>query len=71
MTGFEDWWLRTYKGQLGSFIIEESFKEVALAAWNEAQIKVEYLEDKILQLEIENRQLETYSRCLEQDLKGT
>lgn len=31
---FEQWWKQNYKGTLGQKIIEDSFKEVALAAWN-------------------------------------
>jgi hypothetical protein len=35
--GFERWWQNTYAGKLGVQIIEDSFKEVAKAAWDEQQ----------------------------------
>lgn len=59
---FEDWWLETYKGQLGPILIEESFKEGAKASWEAASQKVELLEDKIFQLEINISSLESELR---------
>lgn len=41
--GFEGWWNSTYKGKFPShmLLIEESFKEVALKAWNQAKLEKE------------------------------
>lgn len=38
---FEQWWQNTYAEKLGAKIIEESFKEVAKAAWDEQQRKID------------------------------
>jgi hypothetical protein len=36
---FEAWWKETYEGKFGTVpIMELTFKEVALAAWNQASI---------------------------------
>lgn len=47
---FDAWWSIHYKGKLGFFLVEKSFKEVAQKAWDEQQKIIDHYKDQIAEL---------------------